>query len=202
MRRVAARASAYLQAGGKPAMMLADTVTTDKGHPDVLWKLVEICLLKAGPQDLPAKPGFLGLVLAGYVLVDILISRINFTPGIAVAVSLLDALLLATFVQLVLRIRAKPERFNQTLAAMAGTGLLLGLLAVPVIQGLSAAQLADQAASGLALLWLAILIWSLLILGHILRHALEVKLATGIGIGVLYSLLSVMIVRSLFPDAG
>ena len=164
--------------------------------------LICVCLHKAGPADLPAKPGFLGLVLAGYVLVDILISRINFTPGIAVAVSLLDALLLATFVQLVLRIRAKPERFNQTLAAMAGTGLLLGLLAVPVIQGLSAAQLADQAASGLALLWLAILIWSLLILGHILRHALEVKLATGIGIGVLYSLLSVMIVRSLFPDAG
>ena len=168
----------------------------------MLWKLVEICLLRAGPQDLPAAPVFLGLVLAGYVLVDILISRINFAPGVAIAVSLLDTLLLATFVQLVLRIRAKPERFNQTLAAVAGTGLLLGLLAVPVIQGLSAAQLADQTASGLALLWLAILVWSLLVLGHILRHALDVKLATGIGIGVLYSLLSVMIVRSLFPDAG
>lgn len=168
----------------------------------MLWKLVEICLLRAGPQELPAAPRFLALVLAGYFLVDVLISRLSFGLGAAVAVSVLDVLLLAAFVQLVLRMVAKPERFNQTLAALAGTGLLLGMVAYPLIRGLLLAQAAGDAAAGLAVLWLAVLAWSLLILGHILRHALAVPLITGVGIGVLYSLLSVMIVRAVFPAGG
>jgi hypothetical protein len=168
----------------------------------MLKKLVEICLLRAGPQDLPAAPPFLALVLAGYFLVDVLIARLNFELGAALGVSLLDVLLLAAFAQLVLRIAARPERFNQTLAALAGTGLLLGLLAYPLIRALTLTHAAGETASGLALAWLAVLAWSLLILGHILRHALTVPLMTGVGIGVLYSLLSVMIVRAVFPAAG
>lgn len=168
----------------------------------MLRKLLEICLLRAGPQDLPAAPQFLALALIGYFLVDVLISRLSFTLGPALAVSLLDVLLLAAFAQIVLRIVAKPERFNQTLAALAGTGQLLGLLALPLIHGLTTAQAAGEPAAGLAFGWLAVLIWSLLVLGHILRHALSVSLMTGVGIGVLYSLLSVMIVRAVFPGGG
>ncbi|MFN2308962.1 MAG: hypothetical protein ABR553_04405 [Gammaproteobacteria bacterium] len=165
----------------------------------MLWKLVEICLLRTGPQDLPAAPRFLALMVTGYLLVNVLISRLSFGLGAALAVSALDALLLAAFTQLLLRLAAKPERFNQTLAALAGTGMLLGLIAFPLIQGLTAAQTAGEANAGLALAWLAVLVWSLLILGHILRHALSIPLMTGVGLGVLYSLLSVMIVRGVFP---
>jgi hypothetical protein len=168
----------------------------------VLWKLLEICLLRAGPQDLPAAPQFLAFTLAGYFLVDVLISLLNFPIGAALAVSLLDVLLLAAFAQVALRIVSKPERFNQTLAALAGTGQLLGLLALPLIRGLSAAQASGEPAAGLAFAWLAVLIWSLLVLGHILRHALNLSLTTGVGVGVLYSLLSVMIVRAAFPGGG
>ena len=163
---------------------------------------MEICLLRAGPQHLPAAPQFLAFMLVGYFLVDLLISRVHFGLGAAVAVSLLDVLLLAAFIQLALRIVAKPERFNQSLAALAGTGQLLGLLALPFIHGLSAAQAAGDTAPVLAWAWLAVLIWSLLVLGHILRHALSVSLITGVGVGVLYSLASVMIVRVVFPDGG
>lgn len=168
----------------------------------MLWKLLEICLLRAGPQDLPAAPQFLAFTLAGYFLVDVLISLLSFPTGAAFAVSLLDMLLLAAFAQVTLRIVSRPERFNQTLAALAGTGQLLGLVALPLIRGLTAAQAAGESAAGLAFAWLAVLIWSLLVLGHILRHALNVSLTTGVGIGVLYSLLSVMIVRAVFPAGG
>jgi len=168
----------------------------------VLWKLLEICLLRAGPQDLPGSPRFLVVTLIGYFLVDLLISRLSFSFGAAVGVSTLDVLLLAAFTQLLLRGVTKLERFNQTLAAMAGTGQLLGLLAWPLIQGLTAAQAAGESAAGLALAWLVVLVWSLLVLGHILRHALSVSLMTGVGVGVLYSLVSVMIVRVVFPAGG
>lgn len=168
----------------------------------MLWKLLDICLLRAGPQDLPAAPQFLALTLVGYFLVDVLISRLNLPIGAAFAVSLLDMLLLAAFAQIVLRVVAKPARFNQTLAALAGTGQLLGLLALPLIHGLTTAQASGASAAGLAFAWLAVLGWSLLVLGHILRHALSVGLMTGVGVGVLYSLVSVMIVRTVFPEGG
>lgn len=168
----------------------------------MLWKLLEICLLKAGPQELPATPRFLGLVLIGYFLVDVLVSRLNTSLGTALAISLLDVLLLMAFAQLVLRLFAKPERFNQTLAAMAGAGQLLGLLALPLIHGLGVAQAAGETAAGLAFGWLAVLCWSLLVLGHILRHALAVSLLTGVGIGVLYSLLTLVLMRAVFPAGG
>ncbi len=168
----------------------------------MLWKLLEICLLKSGPQDLPAAPSFLGLTLAGYFLVDVLVSRLNTDLGTAVAISLVDVVLLAAFAHLMLRIVAKPERFNQTLAALAGTGQLLGLVALPLIHGLAVAQAAGEPAAGLALAWLAVLCWSLLVLGHILRHALAVNLLAGVGIGMLYSLLSLVLMRAVFPAGG
>lgn len=168
----------------------------------MLWRLLDICLLRAGPQDLPASRPFLALTLAGYALVNVLVSRLSLGLREAVAVSLLDTLLLAAFAQVVLRIAARPERFTQTLAALAGTGQLLGLLALPLVAGMLKAQATGGTASGLALAWLGVLIWSLVVLGHILRHALAVRLATGIGIGVLYSLASIMIMRSVFPDGG
>ena len=168
----------------------------------MLWKLVEICLLRAGPQDLPATTQFLALTLAGYFLVDVLILQLGFPLGAALAASLLDLLLMAAFVQVLLRIVAKPERFQQTLAALAGTGQLLGLLAWPLIKGMLDADAGDDPATGLTLLRLALLAWSLLVTGHIVRHALSVSLATGVGIGVLYNLLSIMIVSAVFPAAG
>lgn len=168
----------------------------------MLWKLVEICLLKAGPQDLPAAPQFLALTLIGYLLVDVLVTRVSFAGAQALLISLLDMALLTALAHISLRIRAKPERFRQTLAALAGTGQLLGLLALPIIQGLSLAHAADTPAPALAWLWLGILIWSLLVLGHILRHALDVTLPIGVGVGVLYSLLTIIVVRALFPEAG
>jgi len=168
----------------------------------VLLKLLEICLLKSGPQDLPASSSFLGLAVTGYFLVDVLVSRLNTSLGTALAISLLDVVLMVAFTQLILRVVAKPERFTQTLSALAGTGQLLGLLALPLIHGLSVAQAAGEPAAGLAFAWLALLCWSLLVLGHILRHALAVNLLTGVGIGILYSLLSLVLMRVVFPAGG
>jgi hypothetical protein len=168
----------------------------------VLWKLLEICLLRAGPQDLPGASRFMLLMLTGYFLVDLLIAQLSFSFGNAVGVSVLDVLLLAAFTQLLLRGMSKLERFNQTLAAMAGTGQLLGIVALPLIHGLNLAQAAGESAPGFAILWLVVLVWSLLVLGHILRHALSVSLMMGVGFGVLYSLFSAMIVRAVFPEGG
>ncbi len=168
----------------------------------VLWKLFEICLLRAGPQDVPGTPRFLQLMLAGYFLVDVLVAQLNFGFRDALGVSALDVLLLVAFTRLLLQGASKLERYNQTLAAMAGTGQLLGVAALPLIHGLNVAEAAGESAPLLVLLWLAVLIWSLLVLGHILRHALSTNLMAGVGVGILYSVLTMIVVRVIFPGGG
>ena len=76
----------------------------------MLWKLLEICLLRAGPQDLPGASRFMLLMLTGYFLVDLLVAQLSFSFGNAVGVSVLDVLLLAAFTQLLLRGMSKLER--------------------------------------------------------------------------------------------
>lgn len=183
-------------------MIRARLTPITRRNPTVLWKLFEICLLRAGPQDLPGTPRFLHLMLTGYFLVDLLVAQLNFGFRDALGVSALDVLLLAMFTRLLLQGASKLERFNQTLAAMAGTGQLLGVVALPLIHGLNLAEAAGQPAPLLVLLWLAVLIWSLLVLGHILRHALSTNLIAGVGVGVLYSVLIMVVVRAVFPGGG
>jgi len=49
---------------------------------------------------------------------------------------------------------------------------------------------------------LGLLAWTLLVIGHILRHALEVHLAVGTGLGLLYVIVSWRVMTALFPEAG
>ena len=165
-----------------------------------IW--IDICLLRAGPQDIPYSPLLLGLALAAYALIDLMVTSLAVAGATAVKMVLLDVAVMAVFLQLILQWYAKPARFLQTLTAMAGTGALLGLLAWPLIRVL--ADVGPDGAPPLpaVLLWLALLIWSLVVLGHILRHALGVSLPVGVALGVLYSIAALALVRLLFPAQG
>ena len=88
------------------------------------------------------------------------------------------------------------ERFQQTLTAMAGCGVLLGLAAMPL---LAVAQ-QEPIPAFVGLLWLALLFWSLAINAHILRHALSVPFGIGLVLSTLYAITVFMLVQWLFPQ--
>lgn len=146
-----------------------------------------ICLLRSGPQDLPASYPLLKLVLVAYVLSGLLflISGVG-TLGLysALVLVVVDTLLLAGFTYLILRTFDYSARFIQTLTALAGAGALLQFIALPLGWWFTWADNAEAAAQIPALLWLILMMWSLIVTGHILRHALSVSL----GIGVLCAL--------------
>jgi hypothetical protein len=85
-------------------------------------------------------------------------------------------------------------RFVQTAIALMGSGLLLGLLALPLI---SWSRSPDSGEAGLLLL--ALIIWSMVVMGHILRHSFEIGLGIGIGLAFAYTLLSWNLALILFP---
>jgi hypothetical protein len=162
----------------------------------LLW--LDICLLRAGPQNLPASRELLALAIASYTLVSFL-SVPGYPLATAGQMALVDASLLIVFAASVLYFLGKTARLYQTLTALAGTGALLGLFALPVIHLLSQSHEAGQSPLWAGLLWLSLFAWSILVVAHIMRHALSVNLAVALVIAALYSLVAMRIINTLFP---
>jgi len=160
---------------------------------------VDICLLRAGPQDLPGS-GFLVLLTALLsLLTGTLVIVGNFgSLGTALAAQLLDILVLLGLLRVVLQFTGKSARFLQTASALFGSGALINLVTIP-LQLLDSGDAAASSAVGLSgLFYLVVVIWALVIVGHIVRQALEIGMAAGITIALSYFLIVNYIVQSLF----
>jgi hypothetical protein len=158
-----------------------------------------ICLLRAAPQDLPASRELLGVTLGLYLLLTWLLAIPAYGQAGAVLVALLDTALLIAFIQVLLYLLSRNARILQTLTAMAGSGSLLGLLALPLVLWGQPSQAEEQVSGLLLYAWLLLLVWNLLVAGHILRHALSTSLGIGIGVALLYALFSMQLVAILIP---
>jgi hypothetical protein len=160
----------------------------------------EICLLRRAPQDLPASSYLLGVSLCCYGLVSVLVSSQSYTLSMALLLTLVDLGLLVMFAWSLLYLQNKIARLNQTLSALAGTGSLMGLIALPLLLTLAPDAGADTVPASLQSLWLLLLLWNLVIMAHIIRHALSSSFAIGFGISLLYALLNMQVIVTLFSS--
>jgi len=167
----------------------------------LLEPFVRICLLRQGPQDLPASGILLGITLGAHTLMSMLLANISLSATSAVLSGLLDSILLVGLTGTLLYVQKRNARIVQTLTALAGTGTIITLLALPLSGWLHGA---DQAGGGgLALLLLLILTgWSLAIAAHVLRHALSVPYFMGLVLAVVFYWISISVFRALFPVAA
>jgi hypothetical protein len=163
---------------------------------------IQICLLRRGPQDLPTSGILLGIALTAHTLMSIVLSNVSLSVGRAVLAGLVDSLMLVVLTGTLLYVQKRSTRIVQTVTALAGTGAIITLLALPLSGWLRGA---DQAAGegGLALLLLLILTgWSLAIAGHIFRHALSVPYFIGLVLAGVFYWISISVFRALFPVVG
>ena len=155
-----------------------------------------ICLLRAGPQDLPASWGLEALALTAYVAVGTLDGLVQLTLWNALLANVVEAFILVSITHIVLWIRDLPRRAVQSITALAGTSAVLGLIAFPLLTALHA----DQGALVVlqALLWLLLVAWQVLVYGHILRHALDVPLPVGLVVALVYTYILFKVTNALF----
>lgn len=160
--------------------------------------LVDLCLLRATPQDLPASNVLLVLFAAINVLVGVAMVA-DARPALSAALfeSAFSVVLMLGILYLGLKVMKKPNRFVQTGSALMGAELVLSLLTLPLISWSR-----QGASSEAGLLLLVLLTWSLVVLGHILRHAFDIKMGMGIGIALLYTLVSWNLLFMIFPTAA
>ena len=152
-----------------------------------------ICLLRKGPQDVPASPVLLCLTLLSYGLSGVLIPLLDVDLSTSLMLTVLDIALLTGLTYGALTLRDYRQRFMQTLTALLGTGTLLQLLALPLLFLLEQEGAGSGGPGWSWLLWLVLFIWGIVIMAHILRHALS----TSLGVGCLYSLAYVMLYWTL-----
>jgi len=160
----------------------------------------DICLLRKAPQELPASTDLLGLALCCYGLVSVVASSRSYPFTQALLLAAVDLGLLVIFVWSLLYLQHKTARINQTLSALAGTGSLMGIIALPLLLAIGPETAAEPVPAPLLSLWLLLLLWNLLVMAHIVRHALSSSFAIGFGISLLYALLNMQVITSLFSS--
>lgn len=159
---------------------------------------VDICLLRRKPQDLPASTTlFVALVLVNLLIAIIGISGL-IPPASAVAAAMLDAVLLMTMLRLVLSIQNRTARFLQSATAIFGSGIVLGLIALPLQLALDQSAEASAITQLASIAYLILLIWSQLVVAHVLRHALDISLVLGVGLALTYAIVSGVLIQTLF----
>ena len=165
----------------------------------VLQLFADMLRLRARPQDLPASDSLLLGSVAAAIGASMLAIRRLYPPDLALARIGMDLLLQLGFVVAALRITGRPERFRQTFTALCGTGALLVLLTWPLIE-IVLERGPEETLFGVALITLfAVYGWSVVVVGHILRHALDIGLGKAVGISLAYMLASTAIADSVVP---
>lgn len=164
---------------------------------NAFWK---ICLLRLGPQDLPTSNVLLALSLIVYGLSSIVVGLMSLTPMQALASGMVDVLIVSGLTFLLLWVRDLGARYIQTLTALAGSGAILAVFAAPVLWW--QVQQPDVVPLASTMLMMGLLTWNLVVVGHVLRHALTTKLFIGILIALVYLYVAISIISSLFKAAG
>lgn len=178
------------------------TAIVKYGHRTLLALVkpfLEICFLRRNPQDLPPSGLLLGLSLLAYALSGALVSTVTLPVVTALLAGFTDTLLLCLLTGSVLYLQRLRARVPQTLTALAGTGAILSIVALPIASWMHSVEQTGGDGSVPKLILLLLLFWSLAVAGHILRHALSTIFMVGLVLAVVFFWVSFDILNSLFP---
>lgn len=162
----------------------------------------EICLLQKAPQDIPYSRGLFLLLLAANFLVGTLYSGLSspdVTFGSILLVASIHMLFFVGSLSVLMTVMGYSARIFQTLTALLGTGVIITLLAMPVVLAIN---YAPQLTGYFGLILLLLITWDLVIMAHILRHALSVSFLLAGLFAFGYFMLSIKLVDLLLPTTG
>jgi hypothetical protein len=140
----------------------------------LLKTFMDICLLRAGPQDLPASRFLLALTLVMHAALGVVFALFTLPLPQGFVAAAIGTALLVGVVQALLLVHGKAERVQQTATALAGSEILLGLLALLPTAWFYAVESNDARVLP-SLLSLLAIVWSVVVTVHIFRAALQVS---------------------------
>ncbi len=169
-------------------------------HP-LIKPFVELCLLRALPQDLPTSGLLLGLTLVTHALSSALLSAFQLGLARGLVAGVAETALLGAMTAGLLALHRLRHRLVQTLTALAGTGTVIGVAALPVYLWTQGLHGGSGGAGAALLVLLAMVAWSVVITGHILRHAISGSFFLGLVLAVVFYWTTVNLLDGLFAAA-
>ncbi len=172
----------------------AVSVTHMQSIVALLWR---IATFKAGPETIPFRP-FLAtsLVVINIATASMIYLLVSDAPLLqAVSTALVGLAVTAGLTWALLSSMGHKERFMQTLTAMVGTNLIVGLIqsvAFPITQMMS------QTLAMVILL--ATTFWAIAIYGFIFHRALNIHAGLSFGIAFIFYLVSLSMTGFVLPQ--
>jgi len=159
----------------------------------VLINLAQILRLRSGPQNLPASWPLMVILLSAYLVQNLVTGQQLDDPN-AAAKSLLAICLQIAVLTGLLIWRKHPERFAQTMIALASVGIVFNAITWALL------SMSDPTSNQpvLALTWFGVFIWSLFVDAHIYRNSLSVPFAIGMLVTVLILAASYVMIEMVF----
>jgi len=149
--------------------------------------------LRGGPQDLPVSWPLMLVLVTAYLLQNLITGQ-QLEDENAAAKSLVAMCLQVLVLTGLLYWRRHMERFPQTLSALTGVGIVFNTITWAL---LTQSDLETNQPT-LALIWLAVFIWSLFVDAHIYRNSLSISLSMGMLVTVLALAASYVLIEMLF----
>lgn len=154
-------------------------------HVILIRAFWQLCTFRLAPQDIARSPALLGLTTALNLSISILINQLQLDLGDAILVAVIELMVLFGLTATLLFYFRHTARLPQTMTALMGTGAMIGALVLTLLLVFPKLPL---------LLRLAVFLWNLLIMAHILRHALTVHLLAGFLFAVGYAIVLVQLI--------
>ncbi len=168
----------------------------------VLRSLIDIALLRRDPGALPASIVLVVLAAACYAATSALQSWMLHGGDRLFARTALDLGIALALFWVLLAVTRRGHRYRQTIVAVLGTSVVM----TPFVVGLLLLQ--QPALSSYAVKWLAwagsvaVIVWYTLVVGHILRSALEIGFVTSIAIALTWLIVGDALLRRIFAAAA
>ena len=156
---------------------------------------LDLALLRRKPQDLPDSLFLFQVLLVLNLVLNFPLGIAALgSPGNALAATLLELALSAALLFAGLQARGMANRWRQSYSALLGVGIV-GAVVTLVYRGLTAAL----GVPGLSHMFdLALFMWLMLVMGHVIRHTFDIALPFGILIVFAYTMFLLGLVAQWF----
>ena len=163
--------------------------------------LIDICLLRGKPQDLPTDRSLVWQTALLSIASNFAIDNLHPNAGMRFLFASTQAALLGAVVWGALRLRGFPQRWMQTIAPLYASGALINLLAWPLF---SLVIVPNAPASGnwALMLGVGMTVWFLAIMTNVMHHALELPVGRSALVSIACLMFSGLLLLLLFPMAG
>ncbi len=154
----------------------------------------DICLLRKGPQDCPYSFFLLQLAIVLNILVNFLLLHLSTGWVETLQQIAVEITMTLGFAYAVLWFFKKTGRFYQTATALLGSDIVISFIGLPIFSTFST----DRPFPFANVLILLLMIWYWLVIGHILRHALDKHWSIGLSFSLLYIYSASAFINMLF----